>query len=120
MIKPISKGLYKFYGGLKPLIFKLKADDAHAGMISLGQIIQKVPGAIPLINKSLAFGDPILKTDICGLKFSNPLGLTAGIDKDGKIIRMVRAIGFGLEEVGSVTLKPYGGNPAPMYTRLVI
>jgi dihydroorotate dehydrogenase len=119
MIKPISKGLYKFYGGLKPLIFKLKADDAHAGMIGLGQIIQKVPGTIPLISKSLAFSDPILKTEICGIKFSNPIGLTAGIDKDGKIIRMVRAIGFGLEEVGSVTLKPYGGNPAPMYTRLV-
>jgi len=53
------------------------------------------------------------------LKFSHPLGLAAGLDKDGEAIRFWDELGFSFIEVGTVTPKPQPGNPKPRLFRLV-
>jgi len=70
------------------------------------------------MRRTLSYQDPILNVDVRGIRYLNPLGLSAGLDKDAKIVQMLEAIGFGFVECGSVTLDPYGGNPKPWYTRL--
>jgi len=55
---------------------------------------------------------------LCGITFSNPVGLAAGLDKDGKHIDALGTLGFGFLEIGTVTPKPQPGNPKPRMFRL--
>ena len=62
--------------------------------------------------------DPILQTRIGALTWPNPVGLAAGLDKDGRAIRGLLGLGFGAVECGSVTPQPQAGNPKPRLFRL--
>ena len=62
--------------------------------------------------------DPILKTKIAGLTMSNPVGLAAGLDKNGEALDGLSRLGFGAVECGSVTPRAQPGNPKPRLFRL--
>lgn len=62
--------------------------------------------------------DPVLASELWGLRFANPLGLAAGFDKDAEVIVPVLGLGFGFTEVGSITPEPQPGNPRPRLFRL--
>ena len=62
--------------------------------------------------------DPILATQIAGLSLSNPIGLAAGLDKNGEALHGLSRLGFGFVECGSVTPLPQAGNPKPRLFRL--
>jgi len=62
--------------------------------------------------------DPILATTFAGLRLSNPVGLAAGLDKNGEALRGLSRLGFGFIECGSVTPLPQPGNPRPRLFRL--
>jgi dihydroorotate dehydrogenase (fumarate) len=119
MIVVISKCAGFTYGKLvKPILFKFSADSVHEAMIRTGNFLQKVAILRWLLHLTLAYRNPSLTQKIHGLDFSNPIGLSAGIDKDAKLVGMLEAVGFGFVECGSVTYGKYGGNPRPWYTRL--
>lgn len=79
-----------------------------------------------LAIKGLAFAplpappadDPILRTRLAGLDLPNPVGLAAGLDKNGEALRGLSRLGFGFVECGSVTPRPQAGNPKPRLFRL--
>jgi dihydroorotate dehydrogenase len=71
-----------------------------------------------LVGRRAEPDDPILATTVLGLKFSNPIGLAAGFDKDARVIDAMLALGFGFVEAGTVTPKPQSGNPKPRLFRL--
>lgn len=79
-----------------------------------------------LAIKGLAFAplpapaadDPILHTSLAGLGLPNPVGLAAGLDKNGEALRGLSRLGFGFVECGSVTPRPQPGNPRPRLFRL--
>lgn len=62
--------------------------------------------------------DPILGTELCGLKLPNPIGLAPGFDKNAEAFRPMLAAGFGFVECGTVTPLPQAGNPKPRLFRL--
>ena len=62
--------------------------------------------------------DPILASELFGLKFTNPIGLAAGFDKNAHAIRGLAKLGFGFLEIGSVTPRPQEGNDKPRLFRL--
>ena len=62
--------------------------------------------------------DPVLATTVAGLTLSNPVGLAAGLDKNGEALRGLARLGFGFVECGSVTPQPQPGNPRPRLFRL--
>jgi len=62
--------------------------------------------------------DPILATRLWGLDFANPLGLSAGFDKDAAVMAPMLRLGLGFVEVGSITPRPQPGNPRPRIFRL--
>jgi dihydroorotate dehydrogenase len=62
--------------------------------------------------------DPILRTQLAGLDLPNPVGLAAGLDKNGEALRGLGRLGFGFVECGSVTPRPQPGNPKPRLFRL--
>lgn len=62
--------------------------------------------------------DPILATTVAGLRLPNPVGLAAGLDKNGVALHGIARLGFGFVECGSVTPKAQSGNPKPRLFRL--
>ncbi|MFC5344075.1 quinone-dependent dihydroorotate dehydrogenase [Brevundimonas staleyi] len=62
--------------------------------------------------------DPILRTQVAALDLPNPVGLAAGLDKNGEALHGLSRLGFGFVECGSVTPKPQPGNPKPRLFRL--
>jgi len=63
--------------------------------------------------------DLILNTKVCNLKFTNPIGLAAGFDKNGKAYDGLMRLGFGFVEIGTVTINPQLGNKKPRIFRLL-
>ena len=62
--------------------------------------------------------DPVLATEVCGLKFGNPIGLAAGFDKNAVAVDALGRLGFGFVEIGTATPKPQTGNRKPRLFRL--
>jgi dihydroorotate dehydrogenase len=73
---------------------------------------------IKQLEKSFCVTDSRLEQTLWGLNFSNPLGLAAGFDKDGTAAGIWNSFGFGLAELGAVTLHAQSGNPRPRMFRL--
>lgn len=102
---------------LRPLLFKLDPETAHA----LTLYALRITGALSPLTRAIAktFAAPDKPVEAFGLKFKNPVGLAAGYDKDGVAVRGLAALGFGHIEVGTVTPRPQAGNPRPRVFRLV-
>ena len=119
MITIISKSTGWAYQYIaKPLLFLMPADFVHESMIKTGSLLQKLSFTRTLSKKWYAYSHPSLTVIMNGIRYENPIGLSAGLDKDAKIVQLVRAIGFGFMECGSVTYSSYKGNAKPWYTRL--
>ena len=94
-------------------------DAAHDKMITAGSALQRVGFLRGLMRWSWTYqNSEKLSQTLCGLKFQNPLGLSAGLDKNFEIAGVVSAIGFGQMEGGSITFQPCAGNPKPWFYRL--
>ena len=70
------------------------------------------------LKKRLAPQDPVLESTVFGVRFSGPMGLAAGFDKNGAGLHTWGALGFGYAEVGTVTAQAQPGNPPPRMFRL--
>lgn len=119
MIRVISKiNLVTYSKIAKPLLFKFSADSVHASMTRAGIIAQNVPGFCFISSKALAYNAPELRTTIAGIELANPVGLSAGFDKEARLPKLMQAFGYSMAEVGSITAQPYNGNKQPWYSRL--
>ena len=99
------------YSFIRPLLFRLDAEQAHHLTLNALQKAQqyKLLPAAPAIS---------LPTSLMGLNLPNPVGLAAGLDKNGEYIDALFALGFGFIEIGTITPKPQDGNPKPRLFRL--
>lgn len=101
------------YGLARPFLFAFDAERAHGvGLASLEAAYRC--GLSPL----LATPPRPLPTRALGLTFPNPVGLAAGLDKNGAHVDALLSLGFGFVEVGTVTPLPQPGNPRPRMFRL--
>ncbi len=103
---------------LKPFFFLLPPERAHHLTLFLLRLTLAIPGAGPIFRAIYRFEHPKLRRELFGLAFSNPVGLAAGFDKDGRYFRAMASLGFGFIEVGTVTPKGQAGNPLPRLFRL--
>ena len=99
------------YSLLRPLLFRLDPESAHRLTFDA-------------IEKARRFGlvaptsIPCRARTVMGLNFPNPVGLAAGLDKNGEHIEALAALGFGFIEIGTVTPRPQPGNPKPRLFRI--
>lgn len=101
------------YPFARPFLFSLDAERAHGlGLAALDTAYRL--GTTPLLSPRIA----PLPTAAFGLTFPNPVGLAAGLDKNGAHIDALFALGFGSVEIGTVTPRPQPGNPRPRLFRL--
>lgn len=119
MLRRTVRGATKFvYRHIaKPILFKQHPDGVHHRLIRTARIVQRVPG-VRQLPKLWAHHAAILEQDVFGLHFKNPVGLSAGFDKNVEIAPMIQSVGFGFMTGGSVTAEPCAGNPKPWFYRL--
>lgn len=105
-----------FYSAaVRPVLFHIDAERMHHASIRAGAWAGWASGVLAALY---GFRDSSLETEVCGLKFANPLGLAAGYDKSGEAMRALAGLGFGHIEIGSVSADPSAGNPTPRLFRL--
>src|SRR6476620_1792313 len=100
---------------IRPLLFSLDAETAHHFTIALLRQASQFDFALRMLR---AFQSPPKPKVLFGLSFPDPIGLAAGLDKNGVAIPAWAALGFGFIEIGTVTAKAQPGNPKPRIFRL--
>lgn len=115
MAPALQQGRYNgpMYTLLRPLLFTLDAESAHHLTLESLQFAASTGTLRPCLG-SIA---PLPRL-VMGLEFPNPVGLAAGLDKNGDYIDALAALGFGFLEIGTVTPRPQPGNPRPRMFRL--
>ena len=103
---------------IKPLLFLLTPDFTHKLIVFCGRVAQALPPVRWAIRKSWSFQDNSLRQEINSVTFSNPIGLSAGFDKNAQLSPLMEDVGFGFASGGSVTLEPRRGNRRPWFHRL--
>jgi dihydroorotate dehydrogenase len=101
------------YTLLRPLLFTLDAESAHHLTLESLQVAARTGLAGICASRSNA-----VPRTVMGLSFPNPVGLAAGLDKNGEYIDALAALGFGFIEIGTITPRPQPGNPRPRMFRL--
>jgi dihydroorotate dehydrogenase len=101
------------YSLARKLLFSLNPETAHSVTMAGIAFTQRTP--LQYAYCSGRIHDPV---ELAGLRFSNRVGLAAGLDKNAKCIDGLGAMGFGFVEVGTVTPRPQVGNPKPRMFRL--
>jgi dihydroorotate dehydrogenase len=113
----ISGIIYKYI--LRPILFLLDSEKIHIALAGSGELF----GKIKLITIPLKYitkvDNKILKQSFFNIKFQNPVGLAAGFDYTAQLTQFLPALGFGFGSIGTITNFPYGGNPKPLFGRLV-
>lgn len=103
---------------IRPILFRYDPEKIHHFTFSSIRFLNSIPG-FPAIFKSIyEVNDPRLEREVFGLKFKNPVGLAAGMDKDAKLYKELSDLGFGFIEIGTLTPKPQDGNPKKRLFRL--
>src|SRR5438477_12665524 len=100
---------------VRPLLFSLEAETAHHFTIASLRRASQFDLALRALRRSTPPSNP--KT-LFGLTFPNPIGLAAGLDKNGVALPAWAALGFGFIEIGTVTAMAQPGNPKPRIFRL--
>ena len=99
------------YSLLRLLIFRLESEQAHHATLAMLKLAAHFGLTAPVPPRSRP-------TELMGLQLPNPMGLAAGLDKNGEYIDALAALGFGFIEIGTVTPRPQDGNPQPRLFRL--
>jgi dihydroorotate dehydrogenase len=106
---------------LRPLLFRLSAENAHHLTLQSLSMAEKIPGGVSLLR--MLYGmkkQNELTVKLGGIEFPNPIGLAAGLDKNAAAVSAFSSMGFGFIEVGTITPKEQPGNPLPRLFRLPV
>lgn len=111
--------LYKLL--LRPILFSLRngdAEQAHERTLGLLATVSRSRPILRALRQLYTLRSPALERQLFGVRFPSPVGLAAGMDKDGVALPAWAALGFGFVEVGTVTWYAQPGNPRPRLFRL--
>ena len=114
-VRSVTKHAYKRV--IKPVLFKQHPDGVHKRLIRAGKVTQKTPG-VKHLPKLWAYESLMLEQDVLGIHFKNPVGLSAGFDKNIELAPTIKNVGFGFMTGGSITAEECAGNPKPWFHRL--
>ncbi len=99
--------------------FLFDSEPIHEFITEGGYYLGKIPGMRALLRAMIRVTHPALRTELAGIVFDIPIGLSAGFDYEGRLPRILSGFGFGFESMGTVTNGAYQGNPYPRIKRLV-
>lgn len=100
------------------MAFLMDPEFVHDRASSMGHLLGKFKITKALTRWLFSYQHPRLEQTVAGIQFKNPVGLSAGFDKDAVIMDILEDVGFGFTMIGTITNKPYEGNPKPRLYRL--
>src|SRR5580700_6869823 len=100
---------------IRPLLFQQDSEVAHNKAVNALALASRDEFLLGCARR--IYGSPEVPAELFGLKFPNPVGLAAGMDKHAAAVPVWAALGFGFSELGGVTWKAQPGNPAPRMFR---
>ncbi|KKP37872.1 MAG: Dihydroorotate dehydrogenase 2 [Candidatus Peregrinibacteria bacterium GW2011_GWA2_33_10] len=104
---------------LKRIFFLLDPEFIHDRMTRAGKMLGKTFLTRTLTKIAFSYQNKTyLEQEVLGIKFKNPIGLAAGFDKNAQLTAILPEVGFGFEEIGSITGEECAGNPKPRLWRL--
>lgn len=103
---------------LKPVFFRQDPEKVHDRMVRLGKRLGSSRFARWFLAGLFQYEHPMLEQEVLGIRFRNPVGLAAGFDKNAELTQVLPSVGFGFEEVGSITGEPCAGNQGKRLWRL--
>ncbi|MCC6817833.1 MAG: quinone-dependent dihydroorotate dehydrogenase [Bacteroidia bacterium] len=103
---------------IRSILFLMSAEKAHHVTLSLLNILAHIPGVSSLMS-AIYRNSKATKVLFAGIEFPNRVGLAAGFDKNAKYLKVMKMLGFGHVEIGTVTPLPQAGNDLPRLFRLV-
>lgn len=109
--------MYKYF--LRAILFLFRPETAHKLTFSFLKALKYIPFAKPLSRVFFWFENQHLERELFGLKFKNPVGLAAGLDKNAEAFDSLYNFGFSFVEIGTVTPLGQPGNEKPRLFRLV-
>lgn len=113
-----NKILHQLYTRLmRPIFFRFDPEFVHDMFTLLGRLLGSNSLTRGLNHLLFGYEHPILERTVAGIHFKNPVGLSAGFDKNARLIKLLPHVGFGFVEVGSITGEPCAGNPKPRLWR---
>ena len=108
-----------FYSRIvRPILFLFPAERVRNFSLGLLRTIGSSRFGEWLLSRIYGYRHPSLEREVFGVRFRNPIGAAAGIDRDARLYRPLGALGFGFVEIGSLTLKPQNGNPRTRLMRM--
>src|ERR1035437_8449239 len=113
----LAKVKYKYIW--RPVFFAFDIENIHDRMTDFLRVFGKYALTRKLSYFCFGYSNKRLEQKILGINFKNPVGLSAGFDKNAVMIDIMPSLGFGFMEIGSITAKPYEGNPKPRLYRLL-
>lgn len=93
-------------------------EKVHDRFVKVGSVLGKFKMMRFLVKVVYGYENSMLNTEVAGIKFKNPIGLSAGFDKNCQLTEIIPSAGFGFEEMGSVTGEKCEGNEKPRLFRL--
>jgi len=112
----IIHGLY--ISLLKPIFFHNDPETVHDHMTKFGVWLGSHSLSQKVVTHLFGYKNKSLEQNILGINFKNPIGLSAGFDKNAELTDILPSVGFGFGEVGSITANRCAGNPKPRLWRL--
>ncbi|OGI94260.1 dihydroorotate dehydrogenase (quinone) [Candidatus Nomurabacteria bacterium RIFCSPLOWO2_01_FULL_40_18] len=103
---------------IKPILFRFDPEDVHNNISAIGRFLGKYSLSRKIAGALWNYLNPALNQKILGIDFKNPIGLSAGFDKNAELIQIIPSVGFGFMEVGSITGEACAGNSRPRLWRL--
>ncbi|MBI2338447.1 quinone-dependent dihydroorotate dehydrogenase [Candidatus Daviesbacteria bacterium] len=116
MRNKITRSIYTNF--LKPVFFSLDPEAVHDLITLTGRVLGSNYITKGLTGLLFSYSHKSLEQKLLGIKFSNPVGLAAGFDKDAKLTGILPFVGFGFTEIGTITGESCKGNPKPRLWRL--
>jgi len=108
--------MYRF---IRPFLFFFSPEAAHKLTAILLKVLRFIPFSGAFLRLLFHFHSHKLEREVMGIKFKNPIGLAAGLDKNGELYNEFSNFGFAFVEIGSITPLPQPGNPKPRCFRLI-
>ena len=107
------------FQAVRPLIFLMEPEQAHYSLKRVGVFLGKFWITRKLTSLLMNYKHKSLNITVDGIDYKNPVGLSAGFDKDGELTKIYPQMGFGLAELGSFTGEICPGNPGKRLFRMI-
>ncbi|MCF6185818.1 MAG: quinone-dependent dihydroorotate dehydrogenase [Bacteroidales bacterium] len=108
--------MYKYF--IRPILFLFQPETVHHFSINFLKALNNIPFTKALLRVFFMPKNQVLKKNIFGLEFKNPVGLAAGFDKNAEVFDALETFGFAFAEIGTVTPLGQAGNPKPRLFRI--